>query len=65
MIERIFAGSPKHSQYTLKQLTALATARGLFADPAFVARYTELQLDAADLSAMYAYLHSLPLNPAR
>ena len=53
--ERIFAGSPKHSQYTLKQLTALATARGLFADPAFVARYTELQLDAADLSAMYAH----------
>jgi alkylation response protein AidB-like acyl-CoA dehydrogenase len=53
--ERIFAGSPKHSQYTLKQLTTLATARGLFADPAFVARYAELQLDAADLSAMYAH----------
>ena len=53
--ERIFAGSPKHSQYTLKQLTALADARGLFADPAFVARYAELQLDTADLVAAYAH----------
>jgi alkylation response protein AidB-like acyl-CoA dehydrogenase len=53
--ERIFAGSPKHSQYTLQQLTALATARGLFADPAFVARYAALALDAADLSAMYGH----------
>ena len=53
--ERLFAGSPKHSQYTLKQLTTLATARDLFADPAFVARYAELALDTADLSAMYAH----------
>jgi 3-oxochol-4-en-24-oyl-CoA dehydrogenase len=57
--ERLFAGSPKHSQYTLKQLTTLATARGLFADPAFVARYAELQLDAADLSAMYAHFAAI------
>jgi alkylation response protein AidB-like acyl-CoA dehydrogenase len=53
--ERIFGGSPKHSQYALKQVTALAGARGLFDDPAFVARYAELALDAADLSAAYAY----------
>jgi alkylation response protein AidB-like acyl-CoA dehydrogenase len=53
--ERIFGGSPKHSQYALKQVAALAGARGLFDDPAFVARYTELALDAADLSAAYAY----------
>jgi 3-oxochol-4-en-24-oyl-CoA dehydrogenase len=53
--ERLFAGSPKHSQYTLKQLTTLAGSRGLFGDAAFVARYAELQLDAADLSAMYAH----------
>jgi alkylation response protein AidB-like acyl-CoA dehydrogenase len=57
--ERLFAGSPKHSRYTLKQLTTLATARGLFADPAFVARYAELQLDAADLSAMYAHFAAI------
>jgi 3-oxochol-4-en-24-oyl-CoA dehydrogenase len=53
--ERLFAGSPKHSQYTLKQLATLAESRGLFADFAFAARYAELQLDAADLSAMYAH----------
>ncbi|MEB0010179.1 acyl-CoA dehydrogenase [Glaciimonas sp. Gout2] len=56
--ERIFLGSPKQSQYALAQLTALADARGLFAGPAasaFMARYTELQLDVADLCAAYAH----------
>lgn len=53
--ERIFLGSPKQSQYALAQLTALANARGLFDAPAFVARYAELQLDVADLSAAYTY----------
>ena len=53
--ERLFVGSPKHCQYALKQLTTVAEARGLFGRPAFVARYAELQLDTADLSAMYAH----------
>lgn len=53
--ERIFLGSPKQSQFALAQLTALAEARNLFASPAFAARYAELQLDVADLSAAYTY----------
>lgn len=51
--ERIFVGSPKQSQHALQQLTELAQARGLFADPVFSARYAELQLDVADLGAAY------------
>ncbi|MDB5967060.1 MAG: acyl-CoA dehydrogenase protein [Polaromonas sp.] len=53
-LERLFTGSPKHSQHTLHQVEKLARQRGLFEDPAFVARYTELQLDTADLGAAYA-----------
>ena len=52
--ERLFTGSPKHSQHTLHQLEKLAEQRGLFDDPAFVARFTALQLDALDLGAAYA-----------
>lgn len=52
--ERLFTGSPKHSQHTLRQLEKLARQRGLFDDPAFVARFTELQLDTSDLGAAYA-----------
>lgn len=51
--ERLFVGSPKQSQHALKQLDNLARARKLFADPAFVARYAELQLDVIDLGAVY------------
>ena len=51
--ERLFTGSPKHSQHTLHQVEKLARQRGLFADPVFVARWTELQLDTADLGAAY------------
>jgi alkylation response protein AidB-like acyl-CoA dehydrogenase len=51
--ERLFVGSPKQSQHALKQLDNLARARQLFADPAFVARYAELQLDVIDLGAVY------------
>jgi alkylation response protein AidB-like acyl-CoA dehydrogenase len=57
--ERLFTGSPKQSQYALWQVTAMATARGLFSDAAFVARYAELQLDAADLSALYAHFANI------
>lgn len=52
--ERLFVGSPKQSQHALKQLDNLARARNLFDDPAFVARYVELQLDVIDLGAVYA-----------
>lgn len=51
--ERIFVGSPKQSQHALEQLNALAQARGLFDDPVFAARYAELELDVADLGALY------------
>ncbi len=52
--ERLFTGSPKHSQHTLHQVEKLARQRGLFDDAAFVARLAELQLDTADLGAAYA-----------
>lgn len=57
--ERLFGGSPKNSQYALQQLERLARARDLFADDDFVARYAELQLDVADLGAVYAGFASL------
>ena len=53
-LERLFTGSPKHSQHTLVQVQKLARQRGLLDDPVFVARFTELQLDTADLGAAYA-----------
>lgn len=52
--ERIFLGSPKQSQYALARVHEAAQALGLFDDPAFVDRYTQLQLDVADLNALYA-----------
>ncbi len=52
--ERLFTGSPKHSQHTLHQVEKLARQRGLADDPAFAARLAELQLDTADLGAAYA-----------
>jgi len=51
--ERLFIGSPKQSQHALAQLDTLATTLGLYTDPAFAARFAELQLDVADLSAAY------------
>jgi len=51
--ERIFLGSPKQSQYALSRVEEAARALGLFGDQGFVDRYTQLQLDVADLSALY------------
>lgn len=51
--ERLFTGSPKHSQYTLHQIEKLAQQRGLLDDAAFVERLTQLHLDTADLTAAY------------
>ena len=53
--ERIFVGSPKQCQYALAQLELLATSRQLFEDAGFAARYAELHLDVADLSAAYTH----------
>ncbi len=52
--ERLFTGSPKHAQYTLGQVQKLAQQRGLFDDPAFLARWATLQMDTLDLRAAYA-----------
>jgi alkylation response protein AidB-like acyl-CoA dehydrogenase len=51
--ERLFTGSPKHSQHTLHQVEMLARQRGLLEDPVFLERLIELQLDTADLTAAY------------
>lgn len=53
--ERLFSGSPKHSQYALMQVVILAQARGLMDDAAFRDRLAGLQLDAADLSCAYGH----------
>lgn len=52
--ERIFLGSPKQSQYALARIRDAAQVLGLLDDPVFVDRYTQLRLDVADLSALYA-----------
>jgi alkylation response protein AidB-like acyl-CoA dehydrogenase len=52
--ERLFTGSPRHSQHTLHAVEKLARQRGLFEDTAFAARFAELQLDTLDLGAAYA-----------
>jgi len=51
--ERLNIGSPRRSQYALRRLEKLARAKGLFADPGFVDRYTALYLDVEDLGALY------------
>lgn len=51
--ERLNIGSPRRPQYALRRLELLARARGLFADPGFVDRYTALKLDLEDLGALY------------
>ncbi|MGI4778356.1 MAG: acyl-CoA dehydrogenase [Janthinobacterium lividum] len=52
--ERLFTGSPRHSQHTLHAVEKLGRQRGLFDDAAFAARFAELQLDTLDLGAAYA-----------
>ena len=52
--ERINIGSPRRPQYALQKLGELARAKGLFADPGFVDKYTALELDLADLGSLYA-----------
>jgi len=52
--ERIFLGSPKQSQYALARVREAAEQLGLFDDPVFTDRYTQLSLDVADLATLYA-----------
>ncbi len=52
--ERIFIGSPKQSQYALQRLESIAVGRGLFDDPVFLDRFTQLKLDTLDLESVYA-----------
>jgi alkylation response protein AidB-like acyl-CoA dehydrogenase len=51
--ERLGIGSPRRPQYALRRLEAVARAKGLFADPGFVDRYTALKLDIEDGAALY------------
>jgi len=51
--ERLNIGSPRRPLQALEKLEALAQARGLLADPAFVERFTQLKLDLADLNSLY------------
>ena len=52
--ERINIGSPRRPQYALKRLALLAKNKGLFEDPGFVDKFTELRLDMADLASIYS-----------
>ncbi len=51
--ERLNIGSPRRPLQAMEKLELLAQARGLMADPAFVERLTQLQLDLADLGSLY------------
>ncbi len=52
--ERLFLGSPKQSQAALLRLESLARRLGRFDDPVFLDRFTQAQLDVADLATLYA-----------
>jgi alkylation response protein AidB-like acyl-CoA dehydrogenase len=51
--ERIFLGSARQSAYALSRLRQLAEKMGVFDEPAFAGRYTELRLDLADHKALF------------
>lgn len=53
--ERLNSGSPRRAQFAFERLRALAQERGVFDEPNFARRFTELRLDLADLKAVYAY----------
>ena len=51
--ERLFLGSPRLAVYALGRLQAMAQAAGLFDDPLFVDKFTQLRMDVEDLNAMF------------
>lgn len=52
--ERIFIGTPKLAQNALNRLETYARNHGLFDDPVFSDRFTQLELDVEDHAALYA-----------
>lgn len=51
--ERIFLGSPRQSAHALARLKHLARHLGVWDDPVFRDRYTQLALDLADHNALF------------
>ncbi|PWC74386.1 acyl-CoA dehydrogenase family protein [Azospirillum sp. TSH64] len=51
--ERIFLGSPRQSAHALARLKHLARHLGVWDDPVFCDRYTQLALDLADHNALF------------
>lgn len=51
--ERLNIGSPRRPQYALRRLEMMARAKGLFDDPGFVDRFTQVKLDLEDLASLY------------
>ncbi|MFZ3209163.1 MAG: acyl-CoA dehydrogenase family protein [Geobacteraceae bacterium] len=52
--ERIHLGGPQQSQYVLARVEEAAISLGLLEDTGFLDRFTQLRLDVADLSTLYA-----------
>ncbi|MCD5362551.1 acyl-CoA dehydrogenase [Chromobacterium aquaticum] len=57
--ERIFLGSPKQARQALAQLATQARACRGFDDPVFADRYARLELDVADLGALYKHFAAM------
>ncbi|HSN40521.1 MAG TPA: acyl-CoA dehydrogenase family protein [Burkholderiales bacterium] len=51
--ERLNIGSPRRPQYALRRLEMMARAKGLFDDPGFVDKFTQVKLDLEDLASLY------------
>lgn len=51
--ERLLIGNPQHCQRALQRLATVARSQGLFDDPGFLDKYTQLALDVEDLAASY------------
>lgn len=51
--ERIWSGSPRQSTLALLRLEKLARATGKFDEPAFVDRFTQIQMDVLDSASAY------------
>jgi alkylation response protein AidB-like acyl-CoA dehydrogenase len=51
--ERILLGSPKLAKFPLQRLQAMASEFGLFDDPVFKARFTQLHMEIEDSVAVY------------
>lgn len=51
--ERVWSGSPRQSTIALLRLERMARAMGKFDDPAFVDRFTQIQMDVLDSASAY------------